>query len=320
MHIILVSDRMATAKTITLKRRHALAAAAGLIGLVLLAAFVFSLVTLRNIETVPLPYAQELLSSVRQQEAQRSQEVVRDNLTSMAVKLGEMQARIMRLDTLGERLAQVTGIKPEAAQEPAAKTPAGAGQGGPLVTESDATSEADLQRRVDLLASQIESRGDHFDLVETALLDERVRRSLLPTSMPIAGGEYNSSSFGWRRDPFTGQRAMHEGIDFSVESGTPIRAAAGGVVVSAEYHSAYGNLVEIDHGNGLITRYAHASKLLVKQGMLVKRGQAIAEVGSTGRSTGPHLHFEVRNEGVAQDPRRFLSAGSGDLVIASGPR
>lgn len=99
---------------------------------------------------------------------------------------------------------------------------------------------------------------------------------------------------------------MHEGIDFSAPPGTPIRAAAAGIVVAAERHPFYGNMVEIDHGNDLVTRYAHASKLLVKEGALVKRGQKVAEVGSTGRSTGPHLHFEVRFKGAAQNPNRFL--------------
>jgi murein DD-endopeptidase MepM/ murein hydrolase activator NlpD len=117
------------------------------------------------------------------------------------------------------------------------------------------------------------------------------------------------SRFGFRIDPFTGEKAMHTGLDFPAEVGTPILAAAGGVVIVQEYHAAYGNMVEIDHGNGLITRYAHASATFVKKGDIVKRGQKIASVGSTGRSTGPHLHFEVWVSGVPQDPQRFLAAG-----------
>jgi murein DD-endopeptidase MepM/ murein hydrolase activator NlpD len=315
MHIILVSDRMATAKTITLTRRHVVTAVAALVGLVLLVSTLASFVTLKHIERIPLPYAQSLLLSLRQQEAQKTQDVVRDNLNAMAVKLGEMQARIVRLDTLGERLARLTGIKPEAPQdEPPA---AGAGKGGPLVMLPARLDENDLQRQLEILALQLESRDDHFGLLETRLLDERVRRSLLPTALPIAGAE-SASGFGWRRDPFNGQRALHEGVDFSVDSGTPVLAAAGGVVVSAEYHPAYGNLIEIDHGNELTTRYAHASRMLVKEGAVVRRGQKIAEVGSTGRSTGPHLHFEVRVKGMARDPRRFLEAArSGDRLLAA---
>lgn len=313
MHIILVSDRMATAKTITLTTRHVVTFLAALVGLVLLVSTLASFVTLRHIERIPLPYAQSLLLSLRQQEAQKTQEVVRDNLSAMAVKLGEMQARIVRLDTLGERLARLTGIKPETPPE---ETTA-AGKGGPLVMLPAALGEADLQRQLDILALQLETRDDHFGLLETRLLDERVRRSLLPTTLPIPGAE-SASGFGWRRDPFNGQRALHEGVDFSVDSGTPILAAAGGVVVSAEYHPAYGNLIEIDHGDELTTRYAHASRMLVKEGAVVRRGQKIAEVGSTGRSTGPHLHFEVRVNGVARDPQRFLEAArTGDKLLAA---
>ena len=129
----------------------------------------------------------------------------------------------------------------------------------------------------------------------------------MPTVKPV-DVEWNASSFGWRIDPITGQQALHEGIDFIADVGTPVFAAAGGVVVFAEFHSQYGNMVEIDHGNDFITRYAHASKLLVKVGEVVRRGRKIAEVGSTGRSTGPHLHFEVRYKGIAQNPARFLQA------------
>ena len=116
-----------------------------------------------------------------------------------------------------------------------------------------------------------------------------------------------SSGFGIRSDPFTGRTALHSGLDFPADIGTAILAAAGGLVRTAEKHPAYGNMVEVDHGNGLVTRYAHASRLLARVGDLVRRGQKIAEVGSTGRSTGPHLHFEVLVQGVQQNPQKFLA-------------
>lgn len=326
MHIILVSDRMATAKTITLSLRHVAAAGAFLAALVMLAAYLFSFVTLQNIERVPLPYVQNFLFAVRQQEAQKTQEIVRDNLNAMAVKLGEMQARVVRLDTLGERLSKLTGIKLQEAQDGAAPPPEpqaaaqAGGRGGPLVTLPDALTTNDLERQLKILAEQVDNRSDYLGMVETQLLDERVRRSLLPTSLPIVGAD-NASGFGWRKDPFTGQRALHEGVDFQADIGTPIVAAADGVVISAERHSTYGNLIEIDHGNDIVTRYAHASRLLVKAGTVVRRGQKIAEVGSTGRSTGPHLHFEVRLNGVAQNPGRFLQdARDGGMLLASRAR
>jgi murein DD-endopeptidase MepM/ murein hydrolase activator NlpD len=124
------------------------------------------------------------------------------------------------------------------------------------------------------------------------------------------------SPFGWRIDPITGHSALHTGLDFPAEPGTAIFAAAGGVVVTQEFHPQYGNVIEVDHGNTLVTRYAHSSKVLVKTGDLIKRGQKIAEVGTSGRSTGPHLHFEVLVQGVPQDPLKFLNAGSG-LVVAA---
>jgi murein DD-endopeptidase MepM/ murein hydrolase activator NlpD len=314
MHIILVSDHMATAKSITLSTRHAVAAAVGLVGSVLLVSSLFLFLTLRYVEHIPVPLVQDLVYGQRHQEARKQQEVARENLGVMASKLGEMQAHIIRLDSLGERLSQLTGIKPQEVRDsaiPATK----AGQGGPLVLAPAALTEHDVQRQLDRLSQQVEWRGDYLGLVETRVLDERARQKLLPTTLPIAGA-WDASSFGWRQDPFTGERALHEGVDFSADSGTPIMAAASGVVIMAERHSSYGNVVEIDHGDGLTTRYAHASKLLVKVGAVVKRGQEIAEVGSTGRSTGPHLHFEVRVEGVAQNPNRFLAAARSGATLA----
>jgi murein DD-endopeptidase MepM/ murein hydrolase activator NlpD len=146
-------------------------------------------------------------------------------------------------------------------------------------------------------------------VLEAQLFEQAVKKRLLPTMMPVRA-PYNASTFGRRVDPFTGQWAMHEGVDFVAEAGTPIVAAAGGVVVFAGRHPQYGYMVDLDHGNDLVTRYAHASKLFVKEGDLVQRGHKIAAVGSTGRSTGPHLHFEVRYRGAAQNPAKFLMSNT----------
>lgn len=315
MHIILVSDRMATAKSFTLLSRHAVAAVVGLVGSVLLVSSLLLFITLRYVEQIPLPFVHDLVYGQRHEDARKQQEVARENLGVMASKLGEMQAHIIRLDFLGERLSQLTGIKPQEVRDSAAPASSKGGQGGPLVLAPAAITENDVQHQIDTLSQQVEWRGDYLGLVETRVLDERARQKLLPTTLPIAGA-WDASSFGWRQDPFTGQRALHEGVDFSADSGTPIKAAASGVVIKAERHSSYGNVVEIDHGDGLTTRYAHASKLLVKVGAVVKRGQEIAEVGSTGRSTGPHLHFEVRVDGVAQNPNRFLVAARNGATLA----
>jgi murein DD-endopeptidase MepM/ murein hydrolase activator NlpD len=139
---------------------------------------------------------------------------------------------------------------------------------------------------------------------------------MVPSSAPVIGPV--GSGFGFRSDPFTGRAALHTGLDFPADIGTPILAAAGGMVVSSAPHPAYGNLVEIDHGNGLLTRYAHTSKMLVKAGDLVKRGQVVAQVGTSGRSTGPHLHFEVLVEGVPQNPARFLAGRNAEARAQHG--
>ncbi|MDP1653017.1 MAG: M23 family metallopeptidase [Rhodocyclaceae bacterium] len=300
MHIILVSDRLATARSISITARHLVLAVVGFVLMVLAVSSLFSYVTVRHAAEVRLPFLQTLLMSIREQETRNTQDFLRENLNAMAVRLGQLQAQLMRLDTLGERLSQLSGIK-----TPETKTIDKSGQGGPLIVPTRALTPDDLQRQLDQLSRQLESKSDYLGLIESELMDERVKKNQLPTALPVEA-HWNASGFGWRIDPFTGEQAMHEGIDFIAETGTQIVAAAAGIVVTSERHPQYGNLVEIDHGNDLITRYAHASRVLVKQGALVKRGQKIAEVGSTGRSTGPHLHFEVRFKGAAQNPNRFL--------------
>jgi murein DD-endopeptidase MepM/ murein hydrolase activator NlpD len=301
MHIILVSDRLATARSITLTWRHLMLFAAAMFSSVIVLSSLFSYVTVRHAAEIRLPFLQDLLRAMNAEETQRSKDFVRENLNVMAVKLGEMQAQLMRLDTVGERLAAMAGVKPQELKAKEAKTD---GRGGPLLSP-EALSSTELQRAVDALARQVEEKSDAISMIESQMLEDRIRKSMLPTSLPVEA-QWNASTYGWRVDPFTGERAMHEGVDIVAAPGTSIRSAAAGVVIGTEHHPQYGNLVEIDHGKDLTTRYAHASKIVVKIGQLVKRGQKIAEVGSTGRSTGPHLHFEVRIRGLAQNPDRFL--------------
>jgi murein DD-endopeptidase MepM/ murein hydrolase activator NlpD len=175
---------------------------------------------------------------------------------------------------------------------------------------------SELQQALDAASRDVEHRLDYMNVVESTLLSDKIKSKLLPTIQPV-NVAYNSSGFGWRIDPFTGRSTFHEGIDFPAPVGTPIVAAAGGVVIAAEYHHQYGNMLEIDHGNDIVTRYAHASRLLVNVGDIVRRGQHIADIGSTGRSTGPHLHFEVLVKGVRQDPHKFLAAGANQARMAA---
>ncbi len=206
-------------------------------------------------------------------------------------------------------LSALAGIKP---QEFRMSEPPGLGGALPASIPAQDLSMNDLTGQLDALSKHMETRYDYLGILENRLFDARVRKKLMPTVKPV-DVDWNASSFGWRIDPFTGQRAMHEGIDFLVDTGTPIHAAAAGIVVVAYFHPQYGNMIDIDHGNGFISRYAHASKLLVKVGDLVQRGAVIALSGSTGRSTGPHVHFEVRLNGVAQNPNRFLKVSAASI-------
>lgn len=303
MHIILVSDRMATARSFTLTRHHLMLAVTGLVFMVLALSSLFSYLTVRHAAESRLPFLQELVRTISLEEAVKTRELVRENLGNMAIRLGQMQGKLMQLDSLGERLAGLAGVgKPKEAKTTPAKTMGGTG--GPLVRPDNLTTQ-DLQRALDDLGRQLEARSETLVALESRALEERIRMNLLPTASPVAG-DTRASGFGLRVDPFTGQSAMHEGIDFIAEPGTPILAAAAGIVVNVERHSQYGNMIEIDHGDDLQTRYAHASAVFVKPGELVRRGQKIAAVGTTGRSTGPHLHFEVRIRGAAQNPARYL--------------
>ncbi len=239
------------------------------------------------------------------------------HLDAYALQLGELQARIMRLDAQSERLATLAGEKKPVAEKIAPISPdlgtnAGkadpASRGGPLVLNAPIT-ELDLQQKITETMAKIDFDTDYLSDIEAKLLQQGVLKDMLPNSSPI-NAAFNSSSYGWRIDPFNGNKAFHEGLDFSASEGTPIYAAAGGIVTTAERTPDYGNIVKVDHGSGLETRYAHASKLMVKVGDRVEKGQVVALVGSTGRSTGAHLHYEIRLNGNALDPRKYLKASN----------
>ena len=215
-----------------------------------------------------------------------------------------MQAQLLRLDTLGERLAKLAGFRPQDLMF--GQTP---GRGGAV---SSHAQPGPVARR---LADQLDAadapgrrprRQARRARIAADLSTARKKSSCRPM-LPVRAG-WHSSNFGWRIDPFSGQQAFHEGIDFMADAGHGDHAAAGGVVVYSDFHPQYGNMIEIDHGNDLVSRYAHASKLLVKVGDVVLSGAKIAEVGRTGRSTGTHLHFEVRHRGVPQNPAQLSAA------------
>lgn len=231
------------------------------------------------------------------------------HLDAYAKELGELQARMMRLDAQNQRLAKLAGENEQKIVNNPHLKPLGGlqqdGRGGPLV-RSHAMSEIELKAAILELTEAVDARDDYMSKIEAKILQKSVLKDMLPNSSPVDAA-FNSSSYGWRIDPFNGNKAFHEGLDFTANTGTNIRAAADGIVSSAERTPDYGNIVKIDHGSGLETRYAHASKLLVKAGERVVKGQIVAQVGSTGRSTGPHLHYEIRLNGNPLDPRQYLN-------------
>ncbi|MBI3902257.1 MAG: M23 family metallopeptidase [Nitrosomonadales bacterium] len=306
MDIILVSSRFAKARSITLKGRHLLLAASCALALLLAAVFAAQYAIIRFQPEALSPEMRAWLASAQSEGRQSQQSYFRDGLDAMAMKLGQMQAQLLRLDTLGARLAKLSGMKPQEFNFEQAPP-----QGGPyLPAQQQDVSMADMDKQLASLSVLLNDRNDKLVALEALLMQNSLDRRMFPSSAPITDGDA-SSDFGWRIDPFTGKNAMHEGVDFMAQEGTPILASAGGIVVYAGSHPQYGNMVEVDHGNDIVTRYGHASRLLVKVGQVVRRGEKIAEVGSTGRSTGNHLHFEVRYKGIAQNPRRFLENAAG---------
>ena len=312
MQIIVISDRLAKARSLTLSLRHLLASVGlALLVLVSLTAALYWL-SLRFAAEIKIPLVHQLVLAAQKGETERSREFMQQNLNAMAVKIGEMQAQLTRLDALGERLSTLAGIRP--GEFRFSETPGLGGAQSTMLPPQNLTL-SDLGSKVSSLSRQLENRGDVLGLLEAQLFEQAVKKKAMPTMMPVTA-PFNASGFGYRIDPFTGQQAMHEGIDFITDVGTPVVAAAGGVVQFAGFHPQYGNMIDIDHGNDLVTRYGHLSKVLVKEGDVLQRGRRIAESGNTGRSTGPHLHFEVRFRGAAQNPTRFLLANNPQVPLA----
>lgn len=315
MQIILLHPRLPHARSLTLTSRHVVLATGALLMALLLTASLLSVLLVRYAAEYQLPF---LTPAAEPDQSARKDRYVKENLAAMAVKLGAMQAQLMRLDALGERVQGLAGIKPEEFNFHELPGRGGAEPSASANIAPRVLDMAEFQLMLDALAKGVDQRTDYLNVVETALMTTQIKSRMLPTTQPVNAG-YNASGFGLRIDPFTGRSTFHDGIDFPAPVGTPIIAAAGGVVIAAEYHHEYGNMLEIDHGNGIVTRYAHASRLLVKVGDIVRRGQHVAAIGTTGRSTGAHLHFEVLVKGVPQNPQKFLAAGA-DQTAALSPR
>ena len=228
-----------------------------------------------------------------------------DNIDFFVSQIGELNTRILQIDAQTERLQDVMK-KQIIGKEKLPKLLKKKGKdslGGPFILDND-----DIQssyKHLEKLFIEIEEREIMYNKMEAMLLRQSVLKETLPSIYPV-NVPYRSSSYGWRQDPFRGVRAFHSGLDFSAAHGEPIIATAGGIVVEASHGRNYGKFITIKHGDGLETRYAHASKLFVKKGDLVNKRDVIALVGNTGRSTGPHLHYEIRLKGRPLDPTNYI--------------
>lgn len=249
MQIILVSRHLKAARTITIMPRHLLAVLAVAAALVFSTSALFSWLSVH----LRLPMVESLLVSLYGQESRKTQDYVSNNLNLMAGRLGELQAKVLQLDQLGERLSLLAGQP-----DPVKTVQERSGQGGPFLPV--AMTAGELQAEIERLSLEVDRRADELAQLELRLLEKRVRDRLLPTTVPVKDA-FLGSPFGHRADPVAGLRAMHEGIDFNAVPGTPVVAAAEGVVLSAVYHPEFGNVIDLDHGDGLVTRYAHLSRM-----------------------------------------------------------
>ena len=310
MNIILVGQNHGRSKVFTLHSTGLLMMATLALALVALCAWAgyqFAMARVADRPVVP-PY---LLAQWHETLEQQDRQLVaierdaREQIDAMTLRLGEMQGRLLRLDALGQRFVENGAVAAEEFNfdEPPAV-------GGPEDTgAAESYSTPQLAQMINQLDQRIRDREHQLRLLDTLISNRRLEDERFVAGRPITWG-WLSSPFGYRTDPFNGKRTWHNGVDLAGKEGSDIISVAGGVVTYAGERYGYGNLVEIDHGDGLITRYAHAKTVEVEVGEVVQKGQAIATMGSTGRSTGPHVHFEVLQHGKARNPVTYIQRAS----------
>lgn len=308
MNIILVPGSFSKGHNISLTPRQLLTLALFLFIIIpaVIGTLAYRIQALLNTDTVATrePHylkaqAQKLTQERQALELARRQ--AESHFQALAQRLGHLQAQVLRLNALGSRLVSLAGL--DKREFNFQESPA---LGGPELKTQP--SSPDLTGALENLSSHIHTKTERLTRLESLLLDRKLQAAVTPLGWPVEGG-WMSSGFGVRTDPFTGRQAYHEGVDIANRLGAPIHAMGAGVVTHAGHKDGYGLLVEINHGRGHATRYAHAKGLLVKEGDKVDRGQAIALVGSSGRSTGPHLHFEVLKNDRAVNPVGYLKGG-----------
>ena len=311
MQLILISGVRAKTRSLTLGTIQCIIAFFGLAFVIFMLSALLYYITLSTGFLGSSAFLKDVVISQYLKEAKEKEDLRQQNIDTMASRIGDLQAKLLEIDTITERLSSAIGLPGEIAEEDATETTdrGDASQGGPLTFQTGQISDNDLAAMLDQLLYDLDYRADLLIRIENQLTTDSVRMQLFPGQTPVQK-VYMTSGFGYRRDPFTGGRALHTGVDFAAPIGTEILAAASGVVRYAAFHSQYGYMIDLDHGDGLLTRYAHCSRLFVRPGEFVRRGQKIATVGNTGRSTGAHLHFEVQISGDPVNPLPFLRRGS----------
>ncbi|MBS0211855.1 MAG: peptidoglycan DD-metalloendopeptidase family protein [Proteobacteria bacterium] len=301
MNVIIVSKYLKSPKLLCLHRdRKVFLGAGGALCALALMAFATGFFARGGVALAQVRQAQAQLAQEKAQVAASKADAQRQ-INAMAVKLGELQAQANRLNALGERLVRMGKIDDG---EFNFNTQPGTGGGDEPTTAMHADQ---LLAQMATLTTKFAHSGDQLQLLDSLLSNRDLDHAQIPSAMPLTD-TYVSAPFGGRIDPINGGHEFHKGIDLNGKIGDPIHAAADGIVVRAEFdNGGYGNVVDIDHGNGYFTRYGHCSKLLVKPGDLVHAGDVIAKVGSTGRSTGAHLHFEVWINGAPVNPMPYLA-------------
>jgi murein DD-endopeptidase MepM/ murein hydrolase activator NlpD len=304
MNVIFLSKREGRPRQFNLARPVTLSIVTGVILAVLGGAFVLGLSLGRgNHERLVLGdtlHFGAVLAQQKQQIADLKQQL-QLRVDAMAMRLGEMNAHVIRLDALGKRLTEMADIDSREFnfdRDPPTGGPEGEGEGVSAQIPDLSAMVSELQQRVDQRESQLSA-------LENVILARELHKEIHPEGRPVANG-FISSYFGERADPFDGLEAFHKGVDFAGSAGSPVVAVAAGVVTWAGERTGYGKLVEINHGDGFVTRYAHNERMLVSVGQTVTRGQQVALMGSTGRSTGPHVHFEVLRNGRQVDPLSYI--------------
>ena len=230
---------------------------------------------------------------------------VKETINALTARLGVLQAQVIRLNALGKRLVDMAGL--DKGEFDFGSPPPQGGPEQPKVLNEQPLPLPTLTQSVNHLNQELNDRQEQLGVLETMYRHRNLLDEVLPKGRPVSDG-WISSYFGYRTNPFTGGREWHPGVDIAGEMGEPVVAVAAGIVTYAGKHGGYGNLVEINHGNGFVTRYGHNSKVLVTVGQTVSKGQEVALMGSTGRSTGPHVHFEVWRSGRVVNPFKYLSA------------